>query len=156
MPGPCLVKEPSGVLGVDISLSAAVALTIFISSINIFDVLVTNPIATEKSSAGFTMDPGPSRALRSSGAGNLQMLAYGIIPQSMPQFLTYLLYRWEVVIRTTVVVGFVSAGGLGRDFRLSLSFFQHTDVALMILWYLVPVMAVGLLSAFLRRMVRAG
>ena len=137
----------------DISLSAAVALTIFISSINIFDVLVTNPIATEKSSAGFTMDPGPSRALRSSGAGNLQMLAYGIIPQSMPQFLTY---RWEVVIRTTVVVGFVSAGGLGRDFRLSLSFFQHTDVALMILWYLVLVMAVGLLSAFLRRMVRAG
>ena len=102
------------------------------------------------------MDPGPSRALRSSGAGNLQMLAYGIIPQSMPQFLTYLLYRWEVVIRTTVVVGFVSAGGLGRDFRLSLSFFQHTDVALMILWYLVLVMAVGLLSAFLRRMVRAG
>lgn len=121
-----------------------------------FDVLVTNPIATEKSSAGFTMDPGPSRALRSSGAGNLQMLAYRIIPQSMPQFLTYLLYRWEVVIRTTVVVGFVSAGGLGRDFRLSLSFFQYTDVALMILWYLVLVIAVGLLSAFLRRMVRAG
>ena len=66
------------------------------------------------------------------------MLAYGIIPQAMPQFLTYLLYRWEVLIRTTVVVGFVSAGGLGREFRLSLSFFQYTDVALMILWYLVP------------------
>ena len=83
------------------------------------------------------------------------MLAYGIIPQAMPQFLTYLLYRWKVVIRTTVV-GFVSAGGLGREFRLSLSFFQYTDVALMILWYLVLVMAVDLLSAFLRRVVRAG
>lgn len=101
------------------------------------------------------MDPGPARALRSSGAGNLQMLAYGIIPQAMPQFLTYLLYRWKVVIRTTVVVGFVSAGGLGREFRLSLSFFQYTDVALMILWFLVLVMAVDLLSAILRRMVRA-
>ena len=54
MPGPCLVKEPPGVLGVDISLLAAVALTIFISSIDILDVLVTNPIATEKYSAGFT------------------------------------------------------------------------------------------------------
>ena len=84
------------------------------------------------------------------------MLAYGIIPQLMPQFLTYLRYRWEVLIWTTVVVGFVSAGGLGREFRLSLSFFQYTDVALMIFWYLVLVMAVGLLSAFLRRMVRAG
>jgi len=51
----------------------------------------------------------------------------------MPQSLTYLLYRWEVVIRTTVVVGFVSAGGLGREFRLNLSFFQYTDVALIIL-----------------------
>ena len=102
------------------------------------------------------MDPGPARALRSAGAGNLQMLAYGIIPQAMPQFLTYLLYRWEVVIRTTVVVGFVSAGGLGREFRLSLSFFQYTDVALIILWYLVLVVAVDLLSAGLRRMVRVG
>jgi len=101
------------------------------------------------------MDPGPARALRSAGAGNLQMLAYGIIPQAMPQFLTYLLYRWEVVIRTTVVVGFVSAGGLGQEFRLSLSFFQYTDVALIILWYLILVVAVDLLSAFLRRMVRA-
>ena len=102
------------------------------------------------------MDPGPSRALRSAGAGNLQMLAYGIIPQAMPHFLTYLLYRWEVVIRTTVVVGFVSAGGLGHEFRLSLSFFQYTDVALIILWYLILVLSVDLLSAFLRRMVRAG
>lgn len=102
------------------------------------------------------MDPGPARALRSAGAGNLQMLAYGIIPQAMPQFLTYLLYRWEVVIRTTVVVGFVSAGGLGREFRLNLSYFQYTDVALIIIWYLVLVIAVDLLSAGLRRLVRAG
>lgn len=54
MPGPCLVKEPPGVLGVGISLSAAVALIIFLSCINFFDVVVINPIATEKSSAGFT------------------------------------------------------------------------------------------------------
>ena len=99
------------------------------------------------------MDPGPARALRSAGAGNIQILAYGIIPQAMPHFLTYLLYRWEVVIRTTVVVGFVSAGGLGQEFRLNLSFFQYTDVFLIILWYLILVLAVDLLSAFLRRMV---
>ena len=100
------------------------------------------------------MDPGPSRALRSSGAGNLQILAYGIIPQAMPQFLTYLLYRWEVVIRTTVVVGFVSAGGLGRELRLSLSFFHYTDVAQIIIWYLILVLAVDLAAAWLRRLAR--
>ena len=72
----------------------------------------------------------------------------------MPQFLTYLLYRWEVVIRTTVVVGFVNAGGSGREFRLSLSFFQYTDVALLIMWYLILVVAVDVLSTVLRKMIR--
>ena len=97
--------------------------------------------------------PGPAKALRSAGASNLQMLIYSIFPQALPHFLTYLLYRWEVIIRTTVVVGFVSAGGLGREFRLSLSFFHYTDLALLIMWYLILVIAVDLLSAWLRRLV---
>ena len=100
------------------------------------------------------VDPAPARALRASGAGGFQMLLYGILPQTLPQFVTYLLYRWEVVIRTTVVVGFVSATGLGREFRLSLSFFHYTEVGLIILWYLVLVIAVDLTCAWLRRLVR--
>ena len=100
------------------------------------------------------LDPRPTRALRAAGSSNFQMLFYGIIPQALPQFLTYMLYRWEVVIRTTVVVGFVSAGGLGREFRLSLSFFHYSEVALTIFWYLLLVVAVDLLSAWLRRLAR--
>ena len=100
--------------------------------------------------------PAPARALRAAGASNLQMLLYSIFPQALPHFLTYLLYRWEVIIRTTVVVGFVSAGGLGREFRLSLSFFHYTDLALLIMWYLILVLAVDLLSAWLRRRVTKG
>ena len=102
------------------------------------------------------LEPGPARALRAAGASNLQMLLYSIFPQALPHFLTYLLYRWEVIIRTTVVVGFVSAGGLGREFRLSLSFFHYTDLALLIMWYLILVLAVDLLSAWLRRVVTKG
>jgi phosphonate transport system permease protein len=100
------------------------------------------------------LDPRPTRALRAAGGSNFQMLFYGIIPQALPQFLTYMLYRWEVVIRTTVVVGFVSAGGLGREFRLSLSFFHYSEVALIIFWYLLLVVGVDLLSAWLRRLAR--
>ncbi|MSQ07198.1 MAG: ABC transporter permease subunit [Dehalococcoidia bacterium] len=98
------------------------------------------------------LDPAPSRALRAAGASNTQMLLYGILPQALPHFLTYLLYRWEVVIRTTVVVGFVAAGGMGREFRLSLSYFHYTDVALLLMWYMILVTGVDLLSALLRRM----
>ena len=100
------------------------------------------------------LDPRPTRALRAAGSSNFQMLLYGIIPQALPQFLTFVLYRWEVVIRTTVVVGFVSAGGLGREFRLSLSFFHYSEVALIIFWYLLLVIGVDLVSAWLRRLAR--
>jgi len=60
------------------------------------------------------MDPASARALRSAGASNFQMLFCAVLPQALPQLLTYLLYRWEVVIVTTLVVGLASAGGLGR------------------------------------------
>ena len=100
------------------------------------------------------MDPAPSRALRSSGAGMFQVFLYAVLPQTLPHFITYLLYRWEVVIRTTVVVGFVGAGGLGQEFRLSLSFFHYDQVTLIILWYLALVLSVDLLSAWLRKLAR--
>ena len=100
------------------------------------------------------MNLAPARALRASGASNFQIFLYGILPQAFPRFVTYLLYRWEVVIRTTVVVGFVSAGGLGREFRLSLSFFYYTELLLIILWYLILVIGVDVFSAWLRRLVR--
>ena len=100
------------------------------------------------------LDTRPARALRASGAGTFQMLLYGILPQALPQLLTYLLYRWEVVIRTTVVVGFVAAGGLGREFRLSMSFFQYDRVTLLLLCYLVLVVGVDLASAGLRKLAR--
>ena len=82
------------------------------------------------------------------------MMAYGIIPQVLPQFITYLLYRWEVVIRTTIVVGFVSTGGLGMDFRLSMSFFHYSDVALLLAWYLLLVVGIDMLCAGLRKLIR--
>ena len=100
------------------------------------------------------LDIRPARALRASGAGSFQMLAYAIMPQVVPQFITYLLYRWEVVVRTAIVVGFVSSGGLGHEFRLSMSFFYYTDVALLLIWYVLLVIGVDLLCGGLRRLVR--
>ena len=100
------------------------------------------------------LDPAPARALRAAGASGPKVLLYGVFPQALPMFLTFLLYRWEVVIRTTVVVGFLNAGGLGREFRLRMSWFHYDDVALLLVWYLLLVVAVDVLSAQLRRRVR--
>ncbi|MDA1347343.1 MAG: ABC transporter permease subunit [Chloroflexi bacterium] len=100
------------------------------------------------------LDPRPARALRAAGAGWGQTLLYALLPQVLPQFITYLLYRWEVIIRTTVVVGFVAAGGLGREFRLNMSFLHYDDVGLLLLCYLFLVVGVDLASAGLRRLAR--
>ncbi|PZC47566.1 MAG: phosphonate transport system permease protein [Chloroflexi bacterium] len=100
------------------------------------------------------LDPAPMRALASSGAGTRQRLLYGVLPQAAPKMLTYVLYRWEVIMRTTIVVGFVAASGLGREFRLSMSFFQFTDVALILLVYFLLVGAGDMASAGLRRLAR--
>lgn len=100
------------------------------------------------------LDPRPIHALRSSGAGRLQIMAYGVFPQTFPRFITYLFYRWEVIIRTTIVVGFVAAGGLGLEFRLSMSHFHYTTITLLLGWYLLLVIGVDLVCGFLRRLAR--
>lgn len=100
------------------------------------------------------LDPRPVRALRASGSGSMQALLYGVLPQALPQFLTFALYRWEVIIRTTIVVGFVAAGGLGREFRLAMSFFHYTDVTMILATYFALVVAVDLIAAQLRRLAR--
>ena len=99
-------------------------------------------------------DHRPARALRAAAAGRPQLLFYGLLPQVLLQFLTYIPYRWEVVIRATIIVGFVSAGGLGREFRLAMSFFHWTDVALILAVYFLLVLAVDAASAALRRLAR--
>ncbi len=100
------------------------------------------------------LDPRPIRALRVNGATRLQMMVYGVLPEALPRFITYLFYRWEVIIRTTIVVGFVAAGGLGLEFRLSMSYFHYTQVTLLLIWYLILVVAVDLTAAALRRLVQ--
>jgi ABC-type phosphate/phosphonate transport system permease subunit len=100
------------------------------------------------------LDPRPIRSLRSSGAGLGQILIYGVLPAVTPQFLTYGLYRWEEIIRTTIVVGFVSAGGLGRQFKLSMGWFHYTEVTVYLACYFVLVITVDLISGGLRALAK--
>lgn len=100
------------------------------------------------------LDRRPVRAVRAAGAGRGQTLLYAVLPSALPAFLTFILYRWEVIIRTTIVVGFVSAAGLGREFRLALSFFHYSDLTLLLLVYILLVFAVDATSAGLRHLAR--
>ncbi|MEH7303328.1 PhnE/PtxC family ABC transporter permease [Neobacillus drentensis] len=100
------------------------------------------------------MDPRPIRNLASSGASKIQIFFYGILPMAVPRFLTYILYRWEVIMRTTIVVGFVGAGGLGMEFKLAMSFFQYTQITLLLLCYMILVIIADFASESTRKAVK--
>ena len=93
------------------------------------------------------VDPAPLEALQATGAGRLQILLYGVLPQ----FVSYALYRWEVNIRAAAVLGFVGAGGLGQRIHVTISLFLEHQLLTLILAIYAMVTLVDALSAWLRR-----
>ncbi len=99
------------------------------------------------------VSPRPLEALQAGGASRLAVLLYGILPQALPQFLAYALYRWEVNIRAAAVLGFVGAGGLGQRIHIAISLFLENQLLTLILAVYVMVTLVDAWSGWLRRRV---
>jgi phosphonate transport system permease protein len=59
------------------------------------------------------IDPGPLEAIRATGGNWLQMVRYAVIPQIVPPFASFTLFRWEINVRTSTIIGFVGGGGIG-------------------------------------------
>jgi phosphonate transport system permease protein len=59
------------------------------------------------------IDPGPIEAIRSTGANWVQIVRYGVIPQIIPPFVSFTLYRWDINVRTSTIIGMVGGGGIG-------------------------------------------
>ena len=96
-------------------------------------------------------DPLPETTLRTNGVGALAAFLYATLPQTLPQMLSYTLYRWENNIRAAAVLGVVGAGGLGQMLKYHLSLFQMPSAATVIIATLLLVALVDALSFALRR-----
>ncbi len=96
------------------------------------------------------VDPAPLEALQATGASRFTILVYGVLPQVLPQFVSYALYRWEVNIRAAAMMGFVGAGGLGQRIYVAISLFHEHQLLTLILAIYVIVTLVDALSAYLR------
>jgi phosphonate transport system permease protein len=59
------------------------------------------------------IDPGPLEAIRATGGTWLQMVRYAVIPQIVPPFASFTLFRWDINVRTSTIIGFVGGGGIG-------------------------------------------
>jgi phosphonate transport system permease protein len=96
-------------------------------------------------------EPQPEAALRTNGAPALSAFFYATLPQTLPQMLSYTLYRWENNIRAAAVLGVVGAGGLGQMLKYHLSLFQMQSAATVVLAMLLLVALVDAISFALRR-----
>jgi len=96
----------------------------------------------------------PLRALRSLGASGTGVIFYGILPTNLPRFLAYILYRWEVCLRETVIVGLVGAGGLGRLMTEQLSSFDYSGLAATLTVFIGLTIVVDSVSGWMHKAVR--
>ena len=96
-------------------------------------------------------DPQPTQALLRNGSSRMGAFLYGLLPQSAAELTSYTVYRWECAIRSSAVLGFVGAGGLGQQMDASMKMFNGSEVATMLLVFMGLVWLADRLSALLRK-----
>ena len=100
------------------------------------------------------LDSGESHATSSllrNGSGRLQAFLYALLPQNAAELTSYTVYRWECAIRSSAVLGFVGAGGLGQQMDASMKMFNGSEVATMLLVFMALVWLADRISAWLRK-----
>lgn len=90
-------------------------------------------------------------SLLRNGAGRMQSFFYGLLPQNAAELTSYSVYRWECAIRSSAVLGFVGAGGLGQQMDASMKMFNGSEVSTMLLVFMALVWLADQASAWLRR-----
>ena len=90
-------------------------------------------------------------SLMRNGAGRLQAFFYALLPQTATELTSYTVYRWECAIRSSAVLGFVGAGGLGQLMDSSMKMFNGAEVASILIVFMALVWLADRISAVLRK-----
>nr|WP_323741996.1 phosphonate ABC transporter, permease protein PhnE [Salinibacillus xinjiangensis] len=90
-------------------------------------------------------------AMEANGANKIQILFYGIFPQVLPEFLSFALYRFEIDIRASTVLGIVGAGGIGTLIVITAANRDWEQLGLIILAIVVVVMVIDYISSKIRK-----
>lgn len=97
------------------------------------------------------IDPRPVEGVRATGANTLEEILYGVIPQVLPFWISYSLYRFESNVRSASVVGMVGAGGIGVVLHESIRGFDYAEASAILLIIIVSVTLIDVVSARVRR-----
>ncbi len=114
-------------------------------------VHTTGVLAKLFSEAVEAIDPQPVEGIRSTGASALHEIIYGVIPQVMPLWISFTLYRFESNVRSASVVGMVGAGGIGVVLWEIIRGFQYAETCAVMIIIVVAVSLIDLVSARIRK-----
>jgi phosphonate transport system permease protein len=99
------------------------------------------------------IDPGPLEAVQATGANSIQVVLFAVIPQIIPDFISYIIYHWDINVRISTILGFVGGGGIGYYLSQRINVLEYRKAGTAI-WAIVAVVwAMDFLSAEIRKKV---
>jgi phosphonate transport system permease protein len=96
------------------------------------------------------IDPKPVEGLRAAGASWFQSIRYAVVPQVLPNFTSYTLLRFEINVRSSSIIGYVGAGGLGQEIRTAVGFGEYHDLSAIFLIIFCTVAIIDLVCEQIR------
>ncbi|MCA9896389.1 MAG: ABC transporter permease subunit, partial [Anaerolineae bacterium] len=96
------------------------------------------------------IDAGPVEAIQSTGAGWLQTVVFAVIPQIIPPYIAFTMYRWDINVRMSTIIGFVGGGGIGLLLQQQINLLRYRDAGVAVLAIAVVVSFLDYTSAYIR------
>lgn len=93
---------------------------------------------------------GPIEAIKATGATRLQTIIYAVIPQIIPPFISYTMYRWDINVRMSTIIGFAGGGGIGFLLQQNVNLLNYRDAATQMLAIAIVVILMDYLSSAMR------
>ncbi len=97
------------------------------------------------------IDPGPIEAVQATGANRIQTVLYAAVPQIVPDFVSFIIYHWDINVRISTIIGFVGGGGIGYYLNQRINSFEYHKAGTSIWAIVVVVWAMDFLSAEIRK-----
>jgi len=94
--------------------------------------------------------PGPLEAITATGANRLQTIIYAVIPQIVPPYISYTMYRWDINVRMSTIIGFVGGGGIGFLLQQNINLLNYRAASTQMLAIAIVVASMDYISSVLR------